>query len=156
MKNNTILSERQKQQIAELQQKQQSEMLAALIENNFPAEAIPGAFNSWLGYALIHEKQGNLQCDWPTLRSLFTKLKEKEVAHEYTLQQFGFSCNCIEDKTPNQLCVDAAEYITIQDTIQELATKWKEIVGALHEPIQKRYQELINQVRNNKPIIMPS
>jgi hypothetical protein len=148
-----MLSQRQQAQIVELNHKEQVEMKLALEQNKFPSDSIPDTFNEWLLKALAHEKQSTAQCDWKVLRLLHTNSLENST--DYPLQHFGHACNSIEDKTPVQLGVSNEEYVIIQDTIQDLAREWTKIAAELNDPIKKRYKILTDQVRNNKPIIMP-
>jgi len=148
------LSERQKKQVTDLQMKCNQELESTLQDNNFPVDEIPVDFIELLKKALRVEKERTLQCSTPVLMALHKAVNAQ--TYIFTLQEFGFGCNSIEDKTPEEIGVNVGEdYTNVRLQIHELGLKWQAIVKDLQDPIKARYKVLIERVQRNEPIIMP-
>lgn len=134
------------------------DMERVLNENLFPMEIVPDQFHDWLAAALMHETSEHLNCSSAMLKSMH-KIAASGT-REINIQQMGFSCNCIESKTPAQLGLKNdtrghQEYIYMLDTIDVLAIRWKSITDSLNEPIISKFKAMEGRVLNNKPLLLP-
>ena len=144
------LSERQMAALQDIRTEKQQELAKMLEETMFPVSEIPTDFSTWVHKALRHEKQSTLQCTWPILKSL---LEQPPVGGDrFTLQQLGFACNSIEDKTPAEMEVTAEEYIVIMEAIQAMAATWQQINKDLGASVIEKYKTQENLVRSGKTV----
>ena len=126
----------------EIANKINAEIEAFRSNTKFPGALVHPCFDDWLSEALKHESQQTLECPWPVFKSLF-----QVGAADFTIQQMGFALNSIESKSREQMNMGEAEYIQMQDYVEETCKKWQGMV----EPVKA---EIV--AKHNKPSIIQS
>lgn len=149
-------NERQKEKLKELNKTMSKEIENLLNAELFPANLIHPKMGDWLKLALPHETAKSMGVPKPDFYKFWQSMTSKPI-EEYSIWEMGFAINCLDCKSMTQLqCETTADYLQLQETVDQMGIIWNEHVNQIKEPITKRYTHMEGQIMANKPVFMPN
>ncbi len=128
---------------------------AELRKVKFPGDKIASFFDIWLGIAMPHHTIFTLNCDFETLKRLWTA-----KSWDFDLLEMCNALNAIKVCMPTYFINSSfanCDYIHVQEQCEEMNEVWKSltepIIKYANEQAQIKFKAMMaDQQKNNKPI----